>query len=69
MTDSVEGVPVSGVSLLAVLVGAAVLTGSVGVADIASVVGASDTDVAASSLEHDDKPATPSKTTAEITTG
>jgi hypothetical protein len=52
-----------------VLVGAAVLTGSVGDADVASVVGASDTDVAASSLEHDDKPATPSKTTAEITTG
>jgi hypothetical protein len=69
VTDSVAGVPDSGVSLLAVLVGAAVLTGSVGVADIASVVGASDTDVAASSLEHDDKPATPSKTTAEITTG
>jgi hypothetical protein len=51
MTDSVAGVPVAGVSLLAELVGAAVLTGSVGVAEVDSVEGACDTDDEVSLLE------------------
>ena len=69
MTDSVEGEPVAGVSLLAVLVGAELFTGSVGVADEDSVDGACEAEEAASSFEHADKTATPSKTTEDIKNG
>ena len=69
VTDSVEGEPVAGVSLLAVLVGAELFTGSVGVADEDSVDGACEAEEAASSFEHADKPATPSKTTEDIKNG
>jgi hypothetical protein len=69
MTDSVAGVPVAGVSLLAELVGAAVLTGSVGVAEVDSVEGTCETDVAVSSLEQPAMLSIPLNTIDEIKNG
>ena len=69
MTDSVAGVPDSGVSLLAELVGAAVLTGSVGEAEVDSVEGTCETDVAVSSLEQPAMPSIPLNTIDETNKG
>ena len=69
MTDSVAGVPVAGVSLLAELVGAAVLTGSVGEAEVDSVEGTCETDVAVSSLEQPAMPSIPLNTIDETNKG
>ena len=69
VTDSVAGVPVCGVYLLAVLVGAALLAGSVGVADVGSVEGACETADGVPSLEQAVKPTRPSKATDEIKIG